>query len=541
VADGNPAISDLRDRCPPFFLLPLLWIFCGCQDRSDAGDAGPATITLLLDQDETLMRPAVDEEEKFLVFLPMAKQREDGELEGRLARRWERSDDDQTWTYHLRTDVRWHDGVPVTAHDVVFTMKLFSDSAVAYYPPGAVTATAFDDSTVAFQYARRSAINPVTTTWWTTFLPRHLLEDLDPDSINSWDFWAHPVGNGPYRYLQHLPKTMMELEANPEYYAGAPDIQRVVLRFGPSNLLELQAGHVDVVPYVGATESIALLADLEFRVYHSINGLHGRLLLWDNRNPLFQEARVRRALTLALNRREILAAMDLPDYVPIADGPYTSRQLWARDLPDPIPYDVTEAERLLSEAGWEDVNGDGIRERGGVPFHFNLVLPGGQDWEHMAVMVREYLRRVGVEMEILAMEPAAARARWARGDIGARLWQQTLSPGALRNLLGSNSNIGYQNLRIPALIDSLETQIEPDEQARLHRAITEILREDVPVTFLMPRVVTVAAHRRVRGLESPFKVFPSRHMEELWMEWEDLPDVERSSEPGAGTPEEETR
>jgi peptide/nickel transport system substrate-binding protein len=275
---------------------------------------------------------------------------------------------------------------------------------------------------------------------------------------------------------------------------------------------------VDVVPYVGASEALALTTNPEFRVYHSINGLHGRLLVWDNRNPLFDDARVRKALTLALDRREILRAMDLPDYIPIADGPYTSRQLWAGDLLDPISYDAAEAERLLSEAGWGDADGDGIRDRGGVPFYFNLVATPGSDWEHMAVMIKEYLARVGVEMEIFALVPPVARARWASGDMGARLWRQTLSPGALRNLLGAESNIGYRNPRIPPLIDSLETRLEPLEQARLHRALTEILREDVPVTFLMPRVVTVAAHRRVGGLGSPFKVFPSRHMEELWIE-----------------------
>jgi peptide/nickel transport system substrate-binding protein len=240
-------------------ILATFLVTCGCGNQSRGQADEPSTLTLLLDQDETLMRPALDEEEKFLVFLPMAKQREDGELEGRLARSWERSEDNRIWTYHLRTDVRWHDGVPVTAQDVVFTMKLLSDSAVAYYPPGAVTAAALDDSTVVFEYARESAMNPVTTTWWTSFLPRHLLEDLDTDS----------------------PKTMMELEANPDYYAGSPAVQQVVLRFGPSNLLELRAGKVDVVPYVGASEALALTTNPEFRVYHSINGLHGRLLVWD--------------------------------------------------------------------------------------------------------------------------------------------------------------------------------------------------------------------------------------------------------------------
>ena len=72
---------------------------------------------------------------------------------------------------------------------------------------------------------------------WTIFLPRHLLEDLDPGAFYDWDFWTHPVGNGPYRYVRHVPKTMIAFEANPDYFLGQPKIERVVLKFGDGQWL----------------------------------------------------------------------------------------------------------------------------------------------------------------------------------------------------------------------------------------------------------------------------------------------------------------
>ena len=114
----------------------------------------------------------------FMVFLPFAKDDENGELEGRLATSWEHSEDYRTWTIHLRTDVTWHDGVPVTAHDVKFTLDLLGrpDAPAGQINPEVESAVVLDDTTIVITYKR----NKASLDSWTCYYPKHLLEDLEP-------------------------------------------------------------------------------------------------------------------------------------------------------------------------------------------------------------------------------------------------------------------------------------------------------------------------------------------------------------------------
>ncbi len=154
-----------------------------------------------------------------MIFLPFAKEDKNGELERRLAESWEHSEDYRTWTIHLRSDVKWHDGIPVTAHDVKFTLDMLEHpdvEGIKLIIPNVESSVVLDDTTIVITYKRnRDALDD-----WTVYYPKHLLEDLERKDIAKWDFWKQPVGNGPYRYVRHVTKTMMELEANPDYYAG---------------------------------------------------------------------------------------------------------------------------------------------------------------------------------------------------------------------------------------------------------------------------------------------------------------------------------
>ncbi len=510
-------------RSPEAGLIGLLTAFLALTvmacERTTRGEApGRTTITLLYEGDEKILGPGSDEEPKFLVFLPFAKLDANGEMEGRLARSWEHSGDYRTWTFHLRTDVRWHDGVRVTAHDVKFTLDVLSHEQVGYYPPGSVSARVVSDSTVIVTYEEVPALDVRSDLTWTVFFPRHLLDGLDPAECLEWDFWKHPVGNGPYRYVRHVPQTMLELEANPDYYAGPPTIQRVIIRFGAPNLTELISGNVDVIPYVDAVDALAVSDDARFLTYHQVNPVINRAIFWYQMDPLFRDRRVRRALTLAIDRRELLRTMNLPEEIPITDAPYTTRQFRRGELPDPLPYDPREAGRLLDEVGWRDSDGDGIREREGEELRFRVLVPGVPDWERMGVFIQQSLRRVGVDMELLPLDPAAAAARVTRGDLSASIFMFTRTPIRLQRYFGPSSIIGYHNPEVYALLDQAAAAVNPDEEDRLFRQLAEILREDLPVTFLVPRVLTVVAHRRVRGLSSPFRAFAARHMEDLWLE-----------------------
>jgi peptide/nickel transport system substrate-binding protein len=157
-------------------------------------------------------------------------------LEGRLAERWEHSADFRTWTIRLRDNIRWHDGRTVTAHDMKFTLDLLQHPDVLQFAAGSYTAEVLDPNTYTINYHRQDSryegggLDDDLVCW-----PKHLLDKLDPKDINTWDFWSNPVGCGPYRHVHTVPHTMMEFEANPNYFRGQPRIERVVLKFAGSN------------------------------------------------------------------------------------------------------------------------------------------------------------------------------------------------------------------------------------------------------------------------------------------------------------------
>jgi len=166
-------------------VLAFLLVTCTSSDRDPALDRGSTQVMAVPDVE------AVKPDNwnlDFLTFLPLAKVDEHGELEGHLARSWEHSPDYREYTYHLRTDVRWDDGVPVTAHDVKFTLDLLGQVVTEY---AGVKATIVDDSTVRIRAANQYYIDDIS------YFPRHLLEGLDPKRFWEWEFWTHPVGNEP--------------------------------------------------------------------------------------------------------------------------------------------------------------------------------------------------------------------------------------------------------------------------------------------------------------------------------------------------------
>ncbi len=186
--------------------------------NTEASRVAPSnTLTVLFAGDEWIFQPA-DYEYPTIMFEPLVSVSADGTLEGRLARHWELAPDGRTWKVQLRTDVRWHDGVPVTAHDVKFTLDLLSHPDVAQIVPDAFSFTLIDDSTYTITFHKPAIGHPLDDD--RVYYPRHLLKDLDPADVFKWEFWTQPIGNGPYRYVRHIPKTMIEFEANPDYYRG---------------------------------------------------------------------------------------------------------------------------------------------------------------------------------------------------------------------------------------------------------------------------------------------------------------------------------
>ena len=489
----------------------------GCNRRGeDRAYSRGSTVIVAYCCGERVLNPYFERPAQHLVFLPLVALDENGELDGRLARSWEHSPDYREWTYHLRTDVRWHDGVPVTAHDVKFSLDLLTHPEVRLVPRGFFeSVSVIDDSTVTVRYAgARYGFD-----WWLVYYPRHLLQGLDPKAFSDWDFWTRPVGNGPFRYVRHMPMTMLEFEANPDFYLGKPKIERVVLKFsGDAALTELLGGQVDAVAGVNPADIPKLAADPRFRIYHRPHQYGARGIYWQNDHPLFRDRRVRRALTLAIDRRELLQVVNLPADFPIVDGPYTDRQLYRADLPDPLPHDPERARALLGAAGWRDRDGDGVREREARDFRFTAIVMAAPGWQELAVYVQNQLRQVGVRMDIQTLELSVVAERFRTGRFDAAFtWVRHIA-GFLEREFGDESPFGYTNPEIVELARRARLTAHPDSQDQIYRRLTVIFRAELPVTRLFPEVTTVVVHRRIRGLSSPFRADPVWYMEELWLE-----------------------
>jgi peptide/nickel transport system substrate-binding protein len=479
-----------------------------CRRRSDRASDHESKFTLLrmYDSERSVFKDGVGTQS--LMFLPLVDWHEEGQPQPRLLERWEHSNDYTEWTFYLRKDVRWHDGKPVTAHDVKFTIELITDPNILYADRVFEEITIIDNFTCRIRSNR--PFHPLKLYHWFGICPRHLIEGLETKNFSRWEFWTRPVGNGPYRYVRHVPKTMVELEANPDYYGGKPKIERVVLKFGKNPLIELMSGNVDAVHDLPPLEAVKIAKDSRFNMYHSFQ-FQLFAIMWNQHNDLFRNLAVRRALTLAIDRRELHRVLNFPDYTPIFDLPITGRQFHRGELLEPLPYDPEQAKRLFDEDGWFEVTKDGVRENNGREFRFSLLVSPEQTLA--AVYIQDQFRKVGIRMEIVTLDESVLRARKRLGEFDACLFYIYFGdPG--------EDYGGYANPEFKRLLENVLLASIPDEKDIAFRKLWPIFRTDMPFTFLYPRVTFNIVHRRIRGLKSPNRTNPAMFMEQLWIEEE---------------------
>lgn len=383
--------------------------------RGDQVAPEKSKLPILVEGDEWIMWPGWDSDPKFLVLLPLfSPDKNTGLPDGRLAQRRKFSEGGRELTICLRKDVRWQDGVPVTAHDIKFTYELWTHPDVQHYMLERIESiTILDDFTLKLRLKKRY-LELLDT--WGVFYAKHLVEDLDPKKFFEWEFWTKPIGNGPYRYVSHVLKTIMEFEANPDYYLGKPKIERVLIKStGRTPLTELLSGNIDIAR-VEPQDVHTVSKDRRFRVYYTW-GARRTQIFWNHKHPLFHDSSIRRALTLAIDRRTLHKVLDFPDDLPLTDGFYNWFQFSRGKYGKVLPYDPEMAKRLLDEAGWQDRDGDGIRERDGESFRFTVLTSGYL--AQTAVFIQDQFRRVGVKMEVQTLNSSVVRIRLRARDYEA--------------------------------------------------------------------------------------------------------------------------
>ena len=414
--------------------------------------------------------------------------------------------------------MRWHDGRPFTASDVLFTYEtmIHPKTPTAYREDFKAVAdvAAPDPYTVRVRY--RQPYAKALQSWGLWMLPRHLLESYVREGRlrEAPQNRSNPVGTGAYRFGEWKPGEKVVLVANPDYFEGRPHLGRVVYRIIPSQatiFLELKAKGVDAA---GLT-ALQFKRQTEYpafrKAYHKYEYPANAYtyLGFNLKDPRFADRRVRQAIAHAINKRELIDGV-LLGLGREATGPYKPGT-WAHNPDVPTyPYDMAKARALLADAGWTETNADGVLVRNDQPFTFELLTNQGNDErKKVAEIVQASLKELGIQVDIRVIEWASLLKEYIKKRRFEAIilgWGIGLDPDQYEIWHSSKTgpdelnHISYANPEVDALLEQGRTSCRQAERKKFYDRLQTILAEDQPIVFLYFRDALPVVSSRVRGI-----------------------------------------
>jgi len=447
-----------------------------------------------------------------LLFTPLVTYDSTFTVQPWLARSWEL--DESGVTFELRDDVVWHDGTPVTVEDVKFTFDLAKDPTVAS-PLGSAylgqveRAEILGPGRIRFDFSEPHA-EPLEDFFWPP-VPRHLLAGVAPEEVVRHPFGRNPVGSGPYRFVSWDVGQGLEfraVESFPAELGGTPAIGRVFYRIVPeptTRLAQLRRGEIHMDGPITPRDAERVLDNPDIEVV-SFPWRQFTYIGWNTLREPFTEPEARRALAMAIDRGQLLDAILLGRGRPASSvippwHPYDPGL-------EPIPYAPDSAAAIFERLGWRDSDGDGVRERAGVPLSFELLASSRNPvFGDLVQVIQAQLAPVGVAVRPRLLEWQTVLGMHRSRDFDAVLTNWVLDnfrvdPRPLFHsrqvaIDGSANRGSYVNPTADSLMDLGVRTLDDDDAARIWRSFAEILQQDQPITTLFWNDEIVAVRTEV--------------------------------------------
>ena len=502
----------------------VLFMLCsaGCGDRSQpqpaaAGnsEAGGVAVYCAVNTADAL-NPFISSDEaaadlRPVLFTPLVFYDSVGDFRSGLARSWTWSDDHRTLTLQLRNDLHWHDGQPVTAEDVVWTLTAALDTAYGYWGRGELADLESVRATgggveLKFRQPFAAGLEPLTK---LPILPRHLLASVPATGFRTASYHQQPVGNGPFKFAGKLPDGSVKLDRVADYpeELGRPLLNRIVVREVPDAsaiLVELKTGGVDVCTVGSSIANDAASAGNSIVPVAPVGAL---IIALDNAKPPFNDVRVRRALSAALNRSEIASAVSKAatparTFLPDASVRWREASILQPD------NDPNLAAALLDSAGWQRAStADSLRKNSaGRPLQFTITAPA--PFQNVLTVVQAQLRRAGADVQLRLLEPSAffgllgqPSTRPAAAAVIYTPERIALPDAApLFHTNGDFNIASYSNTQVDSILERLKGVVPDNERARSYHEIERHLATDVPVLFTVQTPRMLAIRPRLRAV-----------------------------------------
>ncbi|WP_241657787.1 peptide-binding protein [Anaerobacillus alkaliphilus] len=422
------------------------------------------------------------------------------------------SEDGLEWTFHMHEGVLFHDGVEVTAEDVAFTYSIFKHED--YTGPRAGSFTALEKVEAIDTYTVKFTLNEADARFGTLtgygILPKHLLEHVPVADLEEYREFNidKPIGAGPFKFVSWTTGQNLVLEANEEYFEGRPYLDNVTFRFASdSNALVLLLETGDIHHMIVPTTELATVEYYDHVNLHSTLALRYDYIGWNLARPLFEDKKVRQALTHAIDRQEIAETI-MEGNATVAHAPVSPLSWAYNDNVAKFDYDPEKAKQLLAEAGWEP-GSDGILQKDGERFSFTILSNSGNVVRRdIGIIAQQYLAQVGIEVKAEQMEWGAfldkINAPNFDFDAVVMAWGLALDPDPSaiwhsKEIENGLNRSAYRNDRVDEIADLNTKIIDQTERAALLAEAWEILAEEQPYTYLFYPQQFVALSKQVQG------------------------------------------
>ncbi|MBS0207593.1 MAG: peptide ABC transporter substrate-binding protein [Planctomycetes bacterium] len=442
---------------------------------------------------------------------------------------WQTSKDHLLDKVVLRDDLTWSDGKPITAHDIEFSFRMILDPKVPI--PAVRTGVdkllcvkAYDAQTVVYFHPEAQPINHQNINF--PFLPKHVYEKTyqeDPTLVTSaahHELERHPLSGNAYVVTKHEPNQEFVLERRESYYThngkqvrDKPYFKRIVFKIIPNGttaLLSLKKGDVDdlqLTPedwHTKTNDDDFYARNTKVRAPEWTYAYFG----WNCRRPYFTDVRVRRAMSLAFNYREMLDKLCYGLYQQSRGIFHAGAWMAANPMPEPYTQDLDRAESLLDEAGWTDSDGDGVRDKlidgKRVPFEFTLLCYDLEPAKGISTLMKDCLEQIGVKCNVRTIERTTLIALELEHNYDAAFgaWGTGSDPYTLENIFatGEGRNFGlYSNPEVDRLFEQGKKEFDRQKRAAIYAQIHRVVWEDQPYTFLYSRSSFYAFNKQLRG------------------------------------------
>jgi peptide/nickel transport system substrate-binding protein len=433
-----------------------------------------------------------------------------------LAEKWEISPNHLMYTFHLKKNIKWSDGHPFTARDILFSFDRIRDPKVdaahlrGYYQD-IEKIEALNDYTVRFHY-RIPYFRALEFCGGIPIVPAHLFKE--GEDFNQHPIGRKPVGTGPYKLLHWETGKEIALVRDEDYWGEKPAIDRIIFKVITDSTVALQVlkqGGLDEmglrpIQWEKQTQTKRFEENFQKLSYYipSFNYIG-----WNSRRPIFSDKRVRRAMTMLVDRELILKKILFGLATIIACPFYVNSPEYDKEI-KPYPYDPKAALALLKSAGWDYLPGEDVLQKDGKPFEFEFLLSAGSKLgEQLATMLQENLKEIGIRMSIRKLEWAVFIQRIEEHNFDActmgwslgwetdpyQIWH---SSQAVEK--GSNF-VGFKDAEADKLMEEARKEFDPEKRRQMYYRFQEIVHDEQPYTFLFTNKALVAVSRRFRNVE----------------------------------------